>query len=73
MNTQKMMNNHKKTFRKKDFIGADIVTVNRGHACEHCNQKIRTRDTTVSVRIFSHKAVYIHYTCKVAFINALKE
>jgi hypothetical protein len=63
----------KKTYRKKDFIGADIVSVNRGHACEHCEQKIRTRDTTVSVRIFSHKAVYIHYKCKEAFINALKE
>jgi len=63
----------KKIYKKKDFIGADIVTVNRGHSCEHCGEKIRSKDTPVSCRFFSARAIYIHYKCKKAFIDALKE
>jgi hypothetical protein len=65
--------NPRKSFRRRDFIGADIVSCNRGKACEHCGEKIRGKDTTVSVRMFSTRAMFIHYKCKQPFIDALKD
>lgn len=60
-------------YKRKDFIEANVVTSAKGKPCCHCLQHISIGDTPVAVKFFSKSSLYVHFKCRDAFIQNLKD
>jgi len=60
-------------YKKREFIGAEIVSSAKGNPCGHCNEHIKKSDSPVAAKFYSKAPVYLHFKCKKPFINTLRE
>lgn len=60
--------------KKKDLLEENLVTFSQPRTCFHCKEKIKSRTHAVGMKFYSKSSkIYIHFKCKEAFINSLRQ